>query len=181
MKLVAYSGVFMIISLFPLALIIYESLIQRKSLLKGHDPSLQYLILSLFMAVFFLSVGVSIAGGENYDFLNWHRDGMLYGFLLFITAGTSYHIVPFLLWWRAYAPMMGNRKLPTLKELLSPNFFKVILFMGFPSLTLGVITELFNTGLSSTFYTIFLIASLYYTLGITPLFFQSLKVQPCRY
>ncbi len=38
MKLVAYSGVFMIISLFPLALIIYESLIQRKSLLKGHDP-----------------------------------------------------------------------------------------------------------------------------------------------
>ena len=56
-----------------------------------------------------------MAGSKNFLFLKAHADGMLYGFLSLITVGASYHIVPFLLWWKLYAPRMGRESIPTLK------------------------------------------------------------------
>ncbi len=52
---------------------------------------------------------------------------MLYGFLTTITVGASYHIVPFLLWWKVYAPKMGKEKVSTLKEILNIKVAKLLL------------------------------------------------------
>jgi len=171
MKLVAYSGLFVLLSFFLLAFVVYQSLLQKKSPLKGLDPSVRYLILGLFMAVFFLSIGISTAGSGNYGFIGWHRDGMLYGFLLFITIGASYHIVPFLYWWRVYAPKIGKEKIPTLKELINPEVLKFYLFAGLPSFVLALLNENFNPTLSSIFYALFLLVNIYYSLRTLPLAF----------
>ncbi len=173
--LLAHSGLLLLLSCFLLAFVLYVSLIQRKSPLKGLDISVQYLLLGLFMVIFFMAVGIASAGSGNYGFLSWHWDGMLYGFLTFITVGASYHIVPFLLWWRAYASMMGRQKIPTLKELLGLEVPQRVLFIGLPLLVFGLITEPFNPYLSRLFYFALLLVKGYYTLKLLPLAYSSIK------
>ncbi|RME12296.1 MAG: hypothetical protein D6804_01810, partial [Aquificota bacterium] len=90
------------------------------------------------------------------------------------TVGASYHIVPFLLWWRLYAPKMGRQSIPTLKELLSQEIPQRFLFAGIPSLTFALITEAFNPSLSKPFYFAFFLVNCYYTLKLLPLAYRSL-------
>ncbi len=73
-------------------------------------------------------MGPLIAISGNYIFLRLHTDGMLYGFLTLITVGATHHIIPFLLWWRAYAPKIGKEKAPTLKEILPVKVVRRVLY-----------------------------------------------------
>lgn len=167
--LIAYGGSGVLISILLLSLIIYKTLSQRKSPLKGLDISVKFLLLGLFLLAFFLSVGISSAGSQSFGLISWHKEGMLYGFLTFITVGVSYHILPFMLWWRVYAPKMGSEKIPTLKELLKPETLEVFLLFGIPIFTLSLVFKPFNEPLSNLFLVGFSLALLYYTLKLIPL------------
>lgn len=173
-SLVAYGGFGVLVSLFLLSLILHKTLSQRKSPLKGLDPSVKLLLLGLFLLIAFLSLGVASAGTQNFGFINFHREGMLYGFLTFITVGASYHILPFMLWWRLYAPRMGREKIPTLKELLKPEVIEAFLMVALPSLLFYLLLELFNTALANIFLTALSLSILYYTLKLVPLSLRAL-------
>ncbi|WP_340694585.1 hypothetical protein [Hydrogenobacter thermophilus] len=167
--LIAYGGSGVLISMLLLFLIIYKTLSQRRSPLKGLDISVKFLLLGLFFFTFFLSVGISSAGSQNFGFISWHKEGMLYGFLTFITVGATYHIVPFMLWWRVYAPKMGKEKIPTLKELLKPETLEIFLLLGIPTFTLSLVFKPFNEPLSNLLLIGFSLVLLYYTLKLIPL------------
>ncbi|WP_172838412.1 hypothetical protein [Thermocrinis minervae] len=126
-KYVATFGLFLIASLFVLAFNLYDSLHQRKSPLKGLDLSVEYLILSLFLLFTFLSFGILSASSKDFTFAAIHHDGLLYGFLLLLSAGAVYHIMPFLLWWKKYAPLMGRQRVPTLKDIFPEREGRVFL------------------------------------------------------
>ncbi|WP_461829859.1 hypothetical protein [Aquifex sp.] len=120
-KAIALSGTLILISVLFLSLVIYKTLSQRKSPMKGLDISVQLLILGLIFLVGATLIGVYMAKRESFSLLSLHSDAMLYGFLVLITLGATYHIIPFLVWWERFAPRMGKEKIPTLKEILPPS------------------------------------------------------------
>ena len=131
-KAVALSGSLILISVLFLSFSIYKTLSQRKSPLKGLDISVKLLVLGLIFLIGATIVGVRSAELENFSFLNLHSDLMLYGFLVSITFGATYHIIPFLVWWERYAPRMGKEKIPTLKEMLPPDILEnvTVIYVG---------------------------------------------------
>ena len=128
------SGILILTSALLLSFILYRTLSQRKSPLRGLDPSVKAFLLSLFILVSSLSVGILSAGSQDLGLLNLHTDGLLYGFFPILTLGAAYHIIPFMFWWKEYAPKMGKVKVPTLKELLSENVLEISLLILIPSL-----------------------------------------------
>ncbi len=168
-KFVSYFGLLLLLSFGILSYGVYHMLSQRKSPLKGIDISVQYLILGLFVCWFSLLVGVITAISGNYSFLRIHIDGMLYGFLTLITVGATYHIVPFLLWWKVYAPKMGKEKIPTLKEILDIKTAKLLLY-SFPPLITGLFFGSVASPLLERLFSLLLAVALgYYTLKLIPL------------
>ncbi|MFN4013663.1 MAG: hypothetical protein ACK4KZ_07425, partial [Aquificaceae bacterium] len=173
-RLVAYSGLFLLLSLGVLSYSLYQALSQRQSPLKGLDISVQFLILGLFLCWFSLLLGVFMAGGKNFLLLKAHADGMLYGFLSLITVGASYHIAPFLLWWKLYAPKMGRERVPTLKEILEEKIVRRFL-IAFPFLLTGLLVgDLMEPLLERAFSLLFLLLFGYYTFKLSGLTFKIL-------
>ncbi|MFN3471722.1 MAG: hypothetical protein ACK4ZR_03865 [Aquificaceae bacterium] len=173
-RLVAYSGLFLLLSLGVLSYSLYQALSQRQSPLKGLDISVQFLILGLFLCWFSLLLGVFMAGGKNFLLLKAHADGMLYGFLSLITVGASYHIAPFLLWWKLYAQKMGRERVPTLKEILEEKIVRMFL-IAFPFLLTGLLVgDLMEPLLERAFSLLFLLLFGYYTFKLSGLTFKIL-------
>ncbi|MGB9874177.1 MAG: hypothetical protein ACPLRS_04320, partial [Hydrogenobacter sp.] len=159
---VSYAGLLQLLSVGILSYGVYSMLSQRKSPLKGLDISVQFLILGLFMCWFFLLTGVLMAGSLNLGFVKLHSDGMLYGFLTAISVGASYHIMPFLLWWRLYAPKMGKEKIPTLKEIMDIKIVKRLLLCLPPLITGLTFGDVANPYLEKVFsLLLFLLLGLY--------------------
>ncbi|GBC89169.1 hypothetical protein HRbin13_01306 [bacterium HR13] len=173
--LLSYSGTLLLLSVGTLSYSVYHMLSQRKSPLKGLDVSVQFFILGLFMCWFFLLVGVLTAGSGNFGFFQLHSDGMLYGFLTTISVGASYHIIPFLLWWRRYAPRMGKEKVPILKEVLNISVVKKLLIL-LPPLTTGLsFGDMVNPYVEKAFSLALFLLLGYYTVKIFPLVLKTLK------
>lgn len=115
-----------------------------------------------------------MAGGKNFLLLKAHADGMLYGFLSLITVGASYHIAPFLLWWKLYAPKMGRERVPTLKEILEEKIVRRFL-IAFPFLLTGLLVgDLMEPLLERAFSLLFLLLFGYYTFKLSGLTFKIL-------
>jgi len=160
------SGMLVLTSVLILAFVLYKTLSQKRSPLKGLDPSVKAFLLSLFILVFSLSVGILSAGSQDFGLLNLHTDGLLYGFFPILTLGAAYHIIPFMLWWKEYAPKMGKGKVPTLKELLPERVLEISLLILIPSL-LGLILSSYLKPFVLWFF------ALAYTAGIGYFLFQS--------
>ena len=159
-------------SLGVLSCCLYKSLSQRQSPLKGLDISVQFLIFGLFLCWFFILLGIFMAGSKNFLFLKAHADGMLYGFLSLITVGASYHIVPFLLWWKLYAPRMGRESIPTLKEILEERLAKRFL-IAFPFLLTGLLVgDLMEPLIEKIFSLLLFFLFAYYTFRLSSLTFK---------
>lgn len=171
-RFIAYSGLLLLLSLGVLSYYLYKTLSQRQSPLKGLDISVQFLILGLFLCWFSLLFGVLMAGNENFMLLKAHADGMLYGFLSLITVGASYHIVPFLLWWKLYAPKMGREKVPTLKGVLEERVARGFL-IAFPFLLTGLLVgDLIDPFMEKIFSLLLFLLFGYYTLRLSSLTFK---------
>ncbi|MFN3813443.1 MAG: hypothetical protein ACK4SM_02315 [Aquificaceae bacterium] len=174
-KFISYSGLLLLLSFGMLSYGVYDMLSQRKSPIKGLDISVQFLILGLFLCWFSLFIGILTAASGNYGFLKLHIDGMLYGFLTIIKVGASYHIVPFLLWWKVYAPRMGKEKIPTLKEVLDIKVAKLLL-LAFPPLLTGLLLgDVANPLLERSFSFLLALVTGYYTAKLVPLTLKTLK------
>lgn len=168
-SLLTYSGFLQLLSVGVLSYAVYDTLSQRKSPLKGLDISVKFLILGLFLCWFFLLLGIIMAWTRDFKLFLLHSDGLLYGFLTTISVGTSYHILPFLFWWRLYAPRMGRERVPTLKEVLDVKVAERLLFLIPPTLTGLLLGDLLHPYLEKLFSLAFLFLITYYTFKITPL------------
>ncbi len=163
---IALSGALILISVLLLSFVVYKTLSQRKSPMKGLDISVQLLILGLCFLVGATLIGIYMAGRESFSLLTLHSDAMLYGFLVLITLGATYHIIPFLVWWERFAPKMGKGKIPTLKEILPPRVLEntAIVYTGALLLYLsGVFKEVFLGVMA--------LAVFVYTLHLTKVYF----------
>ncbi len=165
-KAVALSGTLILISILFLSFVIYKTLSQRKSPMKGLDISVQLLILGLIFLVGATLIGIYMAKAESFSLLTLHADAMLYGFLVLITLGATYHIIPFLAWWERFAPKMGKEKIPTLKEILPPSILEnvAIIYTGALLLHLTGFFDVFFLSLMS--FIVFI-----YTLYIVKVYF----------
>lgn len=174
-KLISYSGLLLLLSLGILSYGVYHILSQRRSPLKGLDISVQFLILGLFVGWFSLLLGALTAISGNYSFLRLHTDGMLYGFLLSITIGATYHIVPFMFWWKTCAPKMGREKIPTLKEILDVKVAKFLLY-SIPTLLTGLMFgSIAEPFLEKLFAFMIALALVYYAIKLIPLILKTLQ------
>lgn len=168
------GGLLNMVSFFILVFILYKTLSQKKSPLRGLDPSVKAFILSVFLLGFSLTIGTLSAGKENFSLIKLHFEGLLYGFFPIVTLGAAYHIIPFMLWWKKYAPKMGREKVPTLKELLPEETINKSLFLLVPSLT-GMIVFDPIPWLSSTFALIYAYSIFYFLYRSLPLILEHIK------
>lgn len=157
------SGMLVLTSVLILSFTLYRTLSQKKSPLKGLDPSVKAFLLSLFILAFSLSVGILSAGSRDFGLLNLHTDGLLFGFFPILTLGAAYHIIPFMLWWKVYAPKMGKGKVPTLKELLPERVLEISLLVLIPSL-LGLLLSSYLKPFVQWFFAITYTAGIGYFL-----------------
>ncbi len=163
------SGLLVISSLLLHLFIIYKTLSERRSPLKGLDPSVKAFLLSLAMLTPALFVGALSAGSRNFSLLRLHSDILLYGFFPLLTLGASYHIIPFMVWWKSYAPRMGKEKTPTLKDLFPEKFLENSLLLISLSL-MGMVGGLFLRSYFQVF------SSVIYALGVMYFLFPALKL-----
>ena len=50
---------------------------------------------------------------------SWHVDGcFFYGFFAFLITGHIYKIVPFLVWFERFSPLVGKQKVPMLADMV---------------------------------------------------------------
>ncbi len=162
------SGILVLSSALLHCFIIFRTLSGGRSPLKGLDPSVKAFVLSLFLLIFSLVVGVLSAGSENFSLLKVHSEGLIYGFFTILTVGASYHIIPFMLWWRRYAPLMGKEKIPTLKELFPQEFIERTVLLLTLSLV-GMVSTPFLKTFVQWFFVILYVAALLYFIGYSSL------------
>ncbi|RLJ70400.1 hypothetical protein BCF55_0672 [Hydrogenivirga caldilitoris] len=163
------SGLLILATLLFHLFILYKTLSRRESPLKGLDPSIRAFLLSLIMLTTALVVGVLSAGSQDFSILKLHSDVLLYGFFPILTLGASYHIIPFMLWWKGFAPKLGKEKVPTLKELFPEKFLEISLLLISFSL-FGMVGSLFLKGIVQIFF------SITYALGIMLFLLPSLRL-----
>ena len=79
---------------------------------------------------------------------------LLSGFVAFLIMGHLYRIVPFLVWFEYYAPLIGEREVPLLHEMVDEKWAKLQFFLslcGLLAATEGIVTEhtpLFHGGVA---------------------------------
>lgn len=163
-SLVFLSGIFnlasidylgYILSILSLGLFIYEVyLIYKTRARKENDIYIKSLFVSfgsLFLAIFMI-----IAYFITYYPPLILCGGWLFfmGFFAFIISGHIYKIVPFLVWFERFAPLVGKQKVPMLADMIPVSASKFqfwFSFMGLISSTLGLLftnDDLFKAGAS---------------------------------
>ncbi|RLA72460.1 MAG: hypothetical protein DRG78_23805 [Epsilonproteobacteria bacterium] len=123
------------------------------------------LIISLIMGVIYL-----IAPTENLLLtIGWI---LFLGYITFIINGHLYKIVPFLVWYERFAPLIGKKKVPMLADMV-PNFSAKFQFLFSASgVTIGAIgiffgsNDIFKAGISFLFIgSVFMIKDLMYMIN----------------
>lgn len=115
-----YSGVAFGFALIVLAtfLFIYQVfLINKKRVRKEADVwyvSLAVSFVSLGLSVIF-SIFASVFLGEKFIKVTAFLFGM--GFLFFLITGHLYKIIPFLVWFERFSPLVGKQKVPMLHQM----------------------------------------------------------------
>ncbi len=93
------------------------------------------------------------------------------GFITPMITGHLYKIIPFLVWFDKFSPLVGKQKVPMLSEMVpvkSANFQLFFTFIGVTLSTLGIIfrdNNIFNAGVSFLFVgTVFITKDLIYMM-----------------
>ncbi len=111
-----------------LSVLIYFYLVYTIDKTRARKQNDMYII-SLFLAFVFFAIAVVF--GALYIFVGDERYALLSGWLLFVgfigfmISGHLYKIVPFLVWYERFSPLVGKQKVPMLGDMVpekSANF-----------------------------------------------------------
>jgi len=101
----------------------------------------------------FASFMVAIVLGLFYFLTGWqnvlHASAwfLLLGFVSFMITGHLYKIVPFLVWFERFAPMVGKEKVPMLHEMYSKKGAAMMFWFSAAGVILGGLGLLFESGI----------------------------------
>ncbi|WP_072679991.1 LPXTG cell wall anchor domain-containing protein [Arcobacter sp. LA11] len=154
-SLVFLSGVFnlasldylgYILSMISLGLFIYEVyLIYKTRARKEIDIYVKSLFVSfgsLFLAIF-LTIAYFITYYQPLILtIGWL---MFMGFFAFIISGHIYKIVPFLVWFEKFSPLVGKQKVPMLADMLPDTASKFQFWFSLAGLVLSTLGLLFTS------------------------------------
>ncbi len=169
-KMVAYLGY--LLSIVSLFIYFYQAtILYTTRARKEHDIyaislyfSYSALIVSLILGVIYLFNGVqSILLSSGWL--------MMTGFFGFLITGHLYKIVPFLIWFERFSPLVGKEKVPMLADIVPNKSAKaqfIFSAVGVSIATMGLLISsniLFKAGISSLIVgIIFLLQSLIYMI-----------------
>ncbi|MBV5278354.1 MAG: hypothetical protein J0647_04880 [Campylobacteraceae bacterium] len=152
-----FSTLISTFSLFLIALSLFAFAIQIAVMLKSRARKQNdYWVKNIVFAVSSLLISIGlILIGFIYDLQNFALAGgflFFFGFLLCFIVGHIYKILPFLIWYDKFAPLVGKQKVPLLHQMIKTkvaDFQTLSLFMAIIIQVLGIlfsIQNLFFTG-----------------------------------
>ncbi|MBE0490727.1 MAG: hypothetical protein IBX44_00575 [Sulfurospirillum sp.] len=169
-----YTGV--ALSAFAMLLAILQMFdIFRARIRRQNDFWAKNMIASFFtlltcIVVFF----VGIFSSEQKYFILF---GFLFffGFLLFFIVGHIYKILPFLVWYQRFSPLVGKMKVPMLNQMIKEKQADVQFFITFVGMALGCVGIIFTSYLTFAIAsvimgigTLLVIDNIYFTLTFKP-------------
>jgi len=107
------------LSIIALGFYFYQIYIIYKTRVRlDNDVYLHSLVFSYLSLVFILGIGVVYLFVPNtvlFLSMGWL---VLFGYITFMITGHLYKIVPFLVWYQKFSPLIGKRKVPMLKDMV---------------------------------------------------------------
>ena len=108
-----------VLSIIALGFYFYQIYIIYKTRVRlDNDVYLHSLVFSYLSLVFILGIGVVYLFVPNtvlFLSMGWL---VLFGYITFMISGHLYKIVPFLVWYQKFSPLIGKRKVPMLKDMV---------------------------------------------------------------
>jgi hypothetical protein len=108
-----------VLSIIALGFYFYQIYIIYKTRVRlDNDVYLHSLVFSYLSLVFILGIGVVYLFVPNtvlFLSMGWL---VLFGYITFMITGHLYKIVPFLVWYQKFSPLIGKRKVPMLKDMV---------------------------------------------------------------
>jgi hypothetical protein len=93
-------------------------IIYKKRVRKERDIWFKSLLVSFVSLLIALVVSIAAQFGNTNLFLKISGFVFFEGFLSFLISGHSYKIIPFLVWFQKYSPLVGKSKVPMLHEMV---------------------------------------------------------------
>ncbi|MDD2267138.1 hypothetical protein [Sulfuricurvum sp.] len=169
LDLILFIGAFFIV-LSVLAYVLQVILIARKKARKEFDIWFRSLVVA-YVSLFLALVSLVAVGYGNEK--GWILFGWLFGvgFLGFMITGHLYKIIPFLVWFDRYSPLVGKQKVPMLHQMVpkkSADFQWGYSAIGMFTVALSLIlnnSDLWHGGLSFLLIgSVFLIRNVFWML-----------------
>ncbi len=136
------GNIFLVISLFLYFLQIYE--IYKKRIRKQKDVyyvSMVFAYICFFVSIF-LAIFVFVSENERFLSAMWWL--IIYGFVTILIIGHLYKIVPFLVWYERFSPLVGKQKVPMLSEMICEKSAKLQLYLQCVGVIICFIALLFG-------------------------------------
>ena len=132
-------SVIAMLAYFYIIYIIYKTRPRKEN--DVYAISLMFSYISLLVA---LALGISyfIIGGENILLASGWL--MFYGFFAFLITGHIYKIIPFLVWFERFSPLVGKQKVPMLADMVpykSSQAQFIFSVVGVVLVTLALLTQ----------------------------------------
>ena len=166
-----YSGY--ILSMIALVLYFYQIYVIYKTRVRlDNDIYLHSLVFSYSSLVLSLVMGVIYLFYPSVNLLLTIGWTLFLGYITFIITGHLYKIVPFLVWYERFSPLIGKQKVPMLADMVPVKSAKFQ--FGFSSLGVVIcdvgillgVNDIFKVGISFLFVgSIFMIKDLMYMIN----------------
>ncbi len=155
LKLANVGNLCLIISLILYFVQIF--IIYKKRVRKQRD--IYYKTMVFAYLCFFVSIVLSVfvLFGENEMVLGGLWWLVIYGFVTFLIIGHLYKIVPFLIWYEKFSPLVGKQKVPMLHEMICEKTAKLQFYLQIIGVILCFFAFVFGQNIILKIGTLFLI------------------------
>ena len=161
-----------ILSIISMILFMYQVvLIYQTRARKENDIYVYHLFFSFFTLSASLLLGCIYLINSNENLLLTSGFLMFFGFFTFVIIGHMYKIVPFLVWFEKFAPLVGKEPVPMLADMLpvkAANVEFTFLSIGVSLISIALLFSnevLFNSGASFFFIgAVFIFKNLIYMI-----------------
>lgn len=133
--MIAASIVFFLYQVF----LIYKKRVRKESDIWYHSLIVSFCSLVVSLLLMFVAFGI---GGDKYLKLSGFIFGT--GFLSFLITGHIYKILPFLVWFNRFSPLVGKKKVPMLHQMVPKQEAKFQFVFGLGGVvfcSLGILFE----------------------------------------
>jgi hypothetical protein len=136
------------------------------------DIYFKSLMFSYFSLIVAISMGIIYLIYPSQSLLLSIAWILFMGYIMFIITGHLYKIVPFLVWYQKFSPLIGKKKVPMLKDMIpikSANFQFLFSAVGVTIVTFSILfinNDIFKAGISFLFVgSIFMVKDLLYMIN----------------